>query len=581
MTIAVHVSHEAVKKIGGIGSVLHGLITAKNYQKKFEHTLLYTPLFYHDADPHSKLGEGSTTLYSDIDGIDQDNFAKVFSPIEKRHDIKIIYGKKRFSKNGSKKPVAVDIIAIDIRSMNQQSINSFKHDLWRNFGIQSDHYLHDMDYEQYLRIAIPHAEILEALYPKKTRAVIFSHEYMGMPTALASVINRRNGYRENDLTIFYAHEIFTARLVTEAHQGHDLSFYNILKMDRDEGISLEQEFGSHSHYARNELVKRVSELDFVFAVGDLVKEELIYLSPNIDQNKIKIVYNGIPIDTVSYSSKEESISQIQNYCEGLFNFRPDYIFTHVARLVISKAMWRDTRLLYNIDEHFAKIGKKGFFVILSTLIGDGRSAETILKMESEYGWPVLHKEGWPDLVGAEVDIYNQLNLFNARSKAIKGVFINQFGFAHNIAGKRIPPKISLLDLRLASDIEFGLSIYEPFGIAQLETLPFGGIAVISDACGCASLLKDTLDEGEYLVVDYTTVPDDFKDHLKTKYDFLNISKEMRDLIETEICTKAAAHIVSILPKHARDRKKMFTSMQSKSLSLDWDHVVKRIALQLN
>jgi hypothetical protein len=44
------------------------------------------------------------------------------------------------------------------------------------------------------------------------------------------------------------------------------------------------------------------------------------------------------------------------------------------------------------------------------------------------------------------------------------------------------------DLRQGSDAEFGQSAYEPFGIAQLETLAFGGISVLSHCCGCAQLL---------------------------------------------------------------------------------------------
>lgn len=44
MKVAIHISHEALYKIGGIGEVLTGLCTAPSYQSFFEKTLFYGPL---------------------------------------------------------------------------------------------------------------------------------------------------------------------------------------------------------------------------------------------------------------------------------------------------------------------------------------------------------------------------------------------------------------------------------------------------------------------------------------------------------------------------------------------------------
>ena len=93
------------------------------------------------------------------------------------------------------------------------------------------------------------------------------------------------------------------------------------------------------------------------------------------------------------------------------------------------------------------------------------------KWNADYGWPVMHKVGWPDLEGGEVDIYNYLQVFNSRSRAIKAVFINQFGFDRIRCGQRVPADAEFADLRIGSDAELGFSIYEPFGIAQIETIP--------------------------------------------------------------------------------------------------------------
>lgn len=577
MAVAVHVTHEAIEKIGGIGAVIHGLSTASPYSKEFPTTLLYTPLFNREGDSSSRLGENSSIIFSSIDGIDAEGYGEKLSAIERRFGVRIVYGKKQFSKDGSfMNPVTVDIAAVDVVDMNSELIDEFKFKIWERFGIESNRYKDDADYEQYLRIALPLTDIIEALYGKRERAVLFSHEYMGMPSALALEIERADGKRKGDVTIFYAHEVSTARMIVEKHPGHDFTFYNLMSRDRANGVSLEERFGSYSHSPRNELIKRAVHLDYIFAVSDVVKEEYLYLQPTADESKIEVVYNGINAQGVTYEAKRQGHAGLCGYCQALFSFSPDYVFTHVARLVVSKAMWRDVRLLYFLDEYLSDIGKKGFFVLLSTLAASGRSREEAIAMESDYGWPVLHREGWPDLIGQEVDIYNQLQMFNSRSRAIKGVYLNQYGFEQGLCGTRMPADVSFFSLRLASDVEFGMSIYEPFGIAQLETLPYGGVPLVTGVCGCASLLAHKIDESDYAIVDSTRVPEHLAKTLATEDDFLSISKAIRDDVETDMCRNAIPRLVPFLSNTERERKRRFVRLQSEARLLDWEHVAAQV-----
>jgi len=185
--------------------------------------------------------------------------------------------------------------------------------------------------------------------------------------------------RENERLFFYAHEVSTARVVVEGHQGHDISFYNILKSDLQEHISLEERFGSKKHNSRNELIKYAKHFDKIFAVGDWVKKEFQYLVPDVDSSIIDITYNGIPVNRVEFNDKLKSRQKIQTYCENLFNFIPDVIMTHVSRLVISKGLWRDISMLEYLDNYFHENHIKGFFIILSSLIGPGRPDSDFLK----------------------------------------------------------------------------------------------------------------------------------------------------------------------------------------------------------
>ena len=68
--IAVHVTHEAVEKMGGIGAVIAGLVTSPAYQKSFTRTILVGPLFSTDHPGAERLGLGGRVLYSSLDDID-------------------------------------------------------------------------------------------------------------------------------------------------------------------------------------------------------------------------------------------------------------------------------------------------------------------------------------------------------------------------------------------------------------------------------------------------------------------------------------------------------------------------------
>ena len=89
----------------------------------------------------------------------------------------------------------------------------------------------------------------------------------------------------------------------------------------------------------------------------------------------------------------------------------------------------------------------------------------------------------------------------------------------------MPDDMELMDIRKGSDVEFGQSIYEPFGIAQLEPLTFGGICVFTNVCGCAGFLRDTTSGAPVknaIVADYTNLAESCYQNLE---DILQINRE--------------------------------------------------------
>ncbi len=572
--LCCHITHEASRKFGGIGAVLAGLIASSAYTEAFDKTLVYGPLFDRTGPVGSRIEAGGEVVYSGPDGFDDGGLADLFRPIERRHGVGLVYGRRLMvDELAPERSREVDVVLIDVTTMPAEKADLLKYGLWENFGLESDRYP-DWDYEQYIRLAGPYLDVVEALYPQERGAVHLAHEYMGLPSALTVVSAQRAGRRTADKTFFYAHEVAPARAIVENLPGHEIAFDNLLRLGLKEGRVLEDDFGSQAHNYRSELVKRAEHLTGVLAVSDNIRDQLLYFYPAIGADRIHVVYNGVGFGSIGFEDKMKDRELIKDYCETLFNYRPEIIISHVTRLIVSKGLWRDVAFLYRLDEHLARAGVKGFYILVSSLIASGRPHDEIRRMEAEYGWPVFHRRGWPDLEGAEADIYEFLTLFNARSRAVKGVFLNQFGFSNEAAGSRVPAGADTLTLRSASDMELGLSTYEPFGIAQLETYPFGGVPVLSRACGCSFLLDAAAPKDTHLVIDFAAPPAEMGLDVDDAKALKNMSADTRRLVEEAVIDRRAAEAFKLVwPER---RRELFNTMRAAAADLGWEAIGRRV-----
>jgi hypothetical protein len=308
-------------------------------------------------------------------------------------------------------------------------------------------------------------------------------------------------------------------------------------------------------------------------VGDYVVDELRFLAPEFESTNIGIVYNGIPAYQIDVMEKLRSKTKLQIYCENLLGFKPDYVFTHVTRLVKSKGLWRDLQVLYTMEEPLRNQGKTAVLFLLSTEVSQRRTND-INNMESNYRWPVAHREGWPDLSGGEASFYEHVQRFNARCRNIKIVFVNQFGFNRKSCGKLMPEDMEFMDIRKGTDVEFGQSIYEPFGISQLEPLTFGGICVISSVCGCAGFLRDVAGGKSIenvIVADYTNLVDFNYDDIE---DLLQINRSVRDHVEENESKRVAEEILSRLPQDQAQTEHLIQIGYEFAKNMSWDVVAK-------
>jgi hypothetical protein len=566
-----HITHEAIQKIGGIGAVLQGLLTARSYAQNVPRTLLIGPLFDTGTDGDARLGAGGEVLYSSLDGIRRTPHADALQAIESAYSVAIVYGRRRFENRNTGITANPEVILIEVSNINPERNNSFKYALYEQFGIESNRYQEIWEYEQYIRLAEPGYDALCTLTAEDAddECFIIAHEFMGMPFALKATLDGRANMR----TIFYAHEVATVRRIVEEHAGHDTMFYNVMNRAMADGQSIGEAFGDQFDFFKHPLIENASACDSIFAVGDFVQQELYFLSHAHGSLPIDLVYNGIPAFELNLTEKLASKRRLQQYTENLLGYVPDYVMTHVTRLVQSKGLWRDLQLLGHLDQLFAPNDKKAVLFILSTEIATGRSSEAAHQMEAEYGWPVHHELGYPDLTDGEADLNSGIVAFNQNSRAIEAVFVNQFGWSRERCGIQMPEDMEFIDIRKGSDVEFGQSIYEPFGIAQVEPLSFGAICVVSNVCGCVGFVQrvtNGADVPNVIVADYThlTHPPDSIDALKA------IGTEERNQIEAANSFDIAAKLLGRLPRNERDVDEMIARGYEIAQKMSWEVVVE-------
>ena len=162
MRTVVHVTHEAVEKMGGIGAVLDGLITSQAYNESIGRSILVAPLFTTEGPAEGRLGTSGEVLYSSMDGITNHPAGRRLKEVEQAFNLNVVYGRRTFhGHNGVTSQPEVLLVNVDRMALTQ--VNRFKGQLYDSFGISSDRYEHSWEFDQYVKLAPPAIAALHAL----------------------------------------------------------------------------------------------------------------------------------------------------------------------------------------------------------------------------------------------------------------------------------------------------------------------------------------------------------------------------------------------------------------------------------
>ena len=145
-------------------------------------------------------------------------------------------------------------------------------------------------------------------------------------------------------------------------------------------------------------------------------------------------------------------------------------------------------------------------------------------------------------------------------------------------GRRMPEDMEFMDIRKGSDVEFGQSIYEPFGISQFEPLTFGGICVATNVCGCTGFFKDIVDGKEVqnvIIADYTNL--EIQENVEIE-DLLQIDRVVRDQIEASVSEKVAKEVVARLPQNEAEIECLLRNGYELAKHMSWNAAVENYLL---
>jgi len=566
----VHLLPDPVQLNSGLDHIIQGLCTARSYHDAVERTILIGPLLSNETDVLSQLGTSFRILHSSRAGVMNHSCSNALSAVESNFNVSILYGMRSFNHPQTNLPTPVELILLDVSRANLHPVNVLKSWIYEEFDLPSDQYERNPQYDLYVKLAPASLAALRALgvSDPSRPAVLISHDYPGVPTALAGMMDPLGAFK----TVFWAHEVPTIHRLVESYPGHDTMFSNALLWARRNHYYLTEMFGSQDFFYFHALTTVARHCDHIITTGKHIRQELRFLNPHFDAQDIDLVFSALPYSDVTWDQKNDSHTRLQQYVGNLQGYCPDYIFTHVAPVTVCQAHWRDINILDHLEAHFAQTGKTGAYIIFSTDAHrqDWLNSNCDNSADHARSRRVAHRGQHWALSPAEADLYHYIQDFNSRSTHIKALLVNPLGWQAHKIDSCIPEGMSFSDLHLGTDLEFAQGIYDPCNASTLAVLASGGLCVLSGVNGTCDLIDNfaSTPPENVIIADYTQIGSE----QAQRETILNIDQSTRDQLEADISAQVAQTIMQRLPASHEQRTNLLEHSTQLADQLNWDEL---------
>jgi hypothetical protein len=507
----VHLSYEATRTLGGMGVVMEHLLSDAGYREAFPRTLLVSPTvrpcglgsYSPEESLERDLEAHGEVFYSGLRKDNPEKWARVFGPVEEKHDVSFVYG-RRDAPGGPVEVLLVDLtdvlrgyrvrlgtlprflarlhtllgvdLPFDCRGARPLAWRMLSRVWRRRHGTRlgAAPWLNrwfrravkrgwvdapPLDHDAMLAVTMaePVFDALERLRPKDgAGTVILAQEHLSLPLAYKAVLDGREWCR----TVYYAGEVRTPRVLVEYGEGQgasDARFYNIQRLGLAQGRTLDEVYPVGG-WPSFQILRNGHLCDRVGAVSASVVDELRFLDTRYELHPPVVVPHGHrPIET-GWDAKEAARQRVLAHARKQWGKDFKLLMTHIARDEVCKGLWRDV----DVCEH------------LATLLPPERKP-ALLVMVTEWN----EAEPSDNLRGLKA----RVDAFNAKDTGVFIALVNEPRWPRGLDFTRD-------DLHRATDVSLGQSLYESYGLAQLEALGCGAICVISGASGARRALRE-------------------------------------------------------------------------------------------
>jgi hypothetical protein len=573
----IHVVPENMPVQGEIGQFIEGLLGSEVYLKAVKRSVIIGPMASGNDTMMEWIQRDGAILYSSHTDIARHPYGKGLLEVERKYGVSLVYAHQPLRGAKPEEKRFSEILLIDAGKADLLSVNALKAWLYEEFGIESIRYEKNREYETYVKFAPAALAALRAIgvADPSDPGVLIAHDYMGLPTILAAVMDPLGSYK----TVFYAHQEATARRIVENYPGHDTMFYTALNCSRMRDYYLSDVFGPQDFFFQNTLINAARYCDSIIAASEQVAGELRFLGPAFQDIDIDVSYYGLPAQTCKLEDKIAAKRKLQDYAQKRLGFTPETIFTHVSHMGLRKGLWRDLRVLEHLDQEYQKQGQHGLLFLLNT-VPCSKNLGNADYMGNNWKWPVDFLDRNNQLPDSEAAFYAGVQAFNTQAKNIQVILVDPLGFYNTASGKTLRMEIDVCDIRRGSDVEFGQSIYEPFGRTTLEALANGSLVVCNRICGSLELIEKIAGgklPDSVIVADYTerNHPDNAMESLES---ILAIDQGGRDLVEHAVSGHVARLILERLPRSEDELRSRIAWGLEFAAKINWDSVCQQFFL---
>ncbi|HSP77040.1 MAG TPA: hypothetical protein VLQ93_00825, partial [Myxococcaceae bacterium] len=287
----------------------------------------------------------------------------------------------------------------------------------------------------------------------------------------------------------------------------------------------------------------------VGAVGESVAQELRFLDRGYRALPLPVIPHGNqPIET-SWQARRESRERVLGHLREALGLDCRLLLTHIARDAVCKALGRDV----TVCEYLAEL-----------LPPEARPAVLLIVTEWEPGAPSEEIRSLRARAAA----------FNARQQAVHLHLLNQADWPRGLGFTRE-------DLHRATDVTLGQSMYESFGLAQLEPLSCGAICVLSGVSGARYRLRElcarpgTSEEAHpnLVVADYSAAEEE-PGAERSVEDWLRLGGEELERHERRCARRVARRLVEKLPWDEAGQRRLQETGRRLAERMAWEPLIR-------